>query len=80
MVLRLVNLKSVLNLATVLLLRVGHKRGHYTGDKFMHTANTRNNSVYFLILKFHYKVADVMIKPCYYNGLDLWGMHTITAC
>jgi len=29
----------------------------------MHTANTRNNSVYFLILKFHYKVADLMIKP-----------------
>jgi hypothetical protein len=37
--------------------------GHYAGDKFTPIVNIRNNNAYFQILKFHYKVADVMIKP-----------------
>jgi len=41
--------------------------GHYTGEKSTPISTCWNNSAYFQILKFHNKVADVMIKPSIQN-------------
>jgi len=45
------------------IIGVDHKLGHYTGYRILFIANYRNNNINFLPLKFHHKMADVMIKP-----------------
>ncbi|MFK5952114.1 MAG: hypothetical protein QM498_03585 [Desulfobacterium sp.] len=51
----------------ILKFGVDHKMGRYTGDRFPIITDIWNNNTYFSLLKFHHKVADVMIKP--HNGL-----------
>jgi len=45
--------------------------GHYTGKKSTPISNDWNKSTYFQIIKFHHKVADVIIKPEFGDGLNL---------
>ncbi len=36
---------------------------HHTGNRVLSITNTCNNRIYFLLLKFYRKMADVIIKP-----------------
>jgi len=62
--------------ASVGIFGVDHKMGHNAGNKFPTVISTHNDRTYFSLLKFHHKVANVMIKPVYsifrikFNGWD----------
>jgi len=45
----------------------------YTEIKILFTTNTCNNYVYFLMLKYNHKVADVIIKPIKQEGRGKGG-------